>query len=193
MKKFILICFSVALAVGVVAQERMVSGRVTSQEDGSAIPGVNVVVKGTATGAATDVDGNYTVSVQSDDAILVFTFIGFSTQEIPVGSQSTIDVQLAPDAQQLTEVVIMGYREESKRAITGSVNTVNAKAIQDVPIASIDQILQGRSPGVLVMGSSGQPGAAANVTIRGIGSISAARYRFMCWTGYRLIRLVSIR
>lgn len=174
MRKILLIGVFLAFGLSVMAQERVVSGRVTSQEDGLPIPGVNVVIKGTSVGTATDADGSFMVTVSENSAILVFSFIGYTTQEIIVGAQSSINVRLAPDAQQLSEVVVTGYREESKRSITGTVNTVNAKVIQDVPIASIDQILQGRSPGVLVLGSSGQPGAAATVTIRGRGSITAS-------------------
>ncbi len=174
MKRVLLVGSLLCAFLSVMGQERVVNGRVTSQEDGTPIPGVNVVIKGTATGTASDADGRFNLSVPGSDAVLVFTFIGYATQEITVGSQTTINVQLAPDAKQLGEVIVTGYREESKRAITGTVNTVSSKVIQDVPIASIDQILQGRSPGVLVMGSSGQPGAAANVTIRGRGSITAS-------------------
>lgn len=156
------------------AQERVVSGKVVSQDEKTALPGVNVAVKGTDSGTTTDENGNFTVTLTGESPVLVFSFIGYKTTEFVVGSQTTINVELPVDATQLTELVVTGYTDATRKSITGTINTVSSKQIQDVPIASIDQILQGRAPGVLVMGSSGQPGAAASVTIRGRGSISAS-------------------
>jgi TonB-linked SusC/RagA family outer membrane protein len=169
----LILLVAVVFSAGKAIAQRAVTGRVTSSEDGSGLPGVNVLVKGTSNGTITDAEGAYSIQV-SEGSTLVFSFIGYASVEVVVGTQSTIDVQMASDAQQLNEVVVTGYTEGSKRSITGTINTVSAKAIQDVPMASIDQILQGRAPGVLVLGSSGQPGSAANVTIRGRGSISAS-------------------
>lgn len=156
------------------AQERIVSGKVVAQDGKAALPGVTVAVKGTTQGTSTDEDGNFTVSVPDASAVLVFSFIGYKTTEVIIGTRTTLDVTLETDETQLTELVVTGYGDAERKALTGTINTVSGKQIQDVPIASIDQILQGRSPGVLVMGSSGQPGAAATVTIRGRGSISAS-------------------
>lgn len=169
----LILLVAVVFSTGKAVAQRAITGKVTSSEDGSGLPGVNVLVKGTSNGTITDAEGAYSIQV-SEGSTLVFSFIGYTSVEVVVGSQSTIDVVMVSDAQQLNEVVVTGYSEGSKRSITGTINTVSAKAIQDVPMASIDQILQGRSPGVLVLGSSGQPGSAANVTIRGRGSISAS-------------------
>jgi TonB-dependent starch-binding outer membrane protein SusC len=174
MRKLLLLCLVLLSSLTILSgQGRTVSGKITSGEDGSPLPGVNVLVKGTTTGTISDTDGNYSISVTDGDAILQFSFIGFVTQEISASGKSIVNVVLESDTKQLTEVIVTGYREENKRALTGTINTVTAKSIQDVPVASIDQILQGRAPGVLVLGGSGQPGSAANVTIRGRGSIAA--------------------
>ncbi|HNC10585.1 MAG TPA: SusC/RagA family TonB-linked outer membrane protein, partial [Cyclobacteriaceae bacterium] len=156
------------------AQDRIVTGKVVAQDGKSALPGVSIAVKGTALGTSTDEDGNFTISLPDASSVLVFSFIGYKTIEVTPGTRTTLSVELATDATQLTEIVVTGYGDAERKALTGTINTVSGKQIQDVPIASIDQILQGRSPGVLVMGSSGQPGAAATVTIRGRGSISAS-------------------
>jgi hypothetical protein len=97
-----------------LAQSRTVTGKVGAQDDGSGIPGVNVLVKGTTTGAITDANGSYSVSVPGDDATLVFSFIGYITQEVPVGSRSTVDVQMAADVKALEEVVVTGYTTQQK-------------------------------------------------------------------------------
>ena len=107
MKKFLLLCFSFVFATSLVwAQERVVSGRVTSQEDGSSLPGVNVVLRGTTNGTVTDTDGNFKLSVPASGGTLVFSFIGLGTQEIEIGERSVIDMGLTLDTKQLTEVVV---------------------------------------------------------------------------------------
>ena len=109
MRKSLLLSLAILITAGMAfAQDRTVSGKVTSSEDGSSIPGVNIVVKGTTTGAVTDLDGNYKVTVPADGGTLIFSFIGLVTQEIEVGSRSLIDVAMASDAEQLSEVVVTG-------------------------------------------------------------------------------------
>src|SRR5688572_15296813 len=106
MKKFLLLSLSFVFVAGsVLAQERVVSGKVTSTEDGSALPGVNVVLKGTTNGTVTDADGNYKLNVPATGGILVLSFIGLQTQEVPIGEQSVVNAALALDVQQLSEVV----------------------------------------------------------------------------------------
>ncbi|ALI97977.1 SusC/RagA family TonB-linked outer membrane protein [Rufibacter tibetensis] len=158
------------LSYSAMAQNRTISGRVVSTEDGTALPGVSVVVKGTTIGASTDVEGRYSISVTGSPT-LVFTFIGFTPREEAVGNRSTIDVRLATDAKAIEEIVVTGYTTQNRREVTGSVATVKAEEVALVPLASFDQALQGKSPGILVQANSGQPGAAANILIRGRGSI----------------------
>lgn len=161
-----------ATANFVYAQSRTVSGKVTSVEEGSAVPGVNILVKNTTTGSVTDVDGNYSISV-NDDAILVFSSIGFASQEIAVSGRTTIDVALVADIQSLSEVVIVGYGSQRRADITSAVSVVNMENIGDVPATNVTRLLQGQAPGVQVRQTSGRPGQELEVTIRGIGSLGA--------------------
>ncbi|HWA33565.1 MAG TPA: TonB-dependent receptor plug domain-containing protein, partial [Cyclobacteriaceae bacterium] len=156
-----------------IAQQISVSGKVISAEDGQGMPGINIVVKGTNTGSVTDVNGAYRVNAPQDGS-LIFSFIGFETQEIKIGQRAVIDVVMKPDPKQLEEVVVTGYREENRRSLPGSVAVVKADKLQNAPIASFDQVLQGRVPGMLVSGGSGQPGSSASVIIRGIKSLSGS-------------------
>ncbi len=156
------------------AQERSVSGKVTSQEDGTALPGVNVVVKGTTNGTVTDAEGNYKISVPSSGGSLVFSFIGLSTTEVEIGDRTTVDVSLGLDVQQLSEVVVTGYGTQDRKTITSSITSVSAKDIAGVPMASPDQMLQGRAVGVQVSSASGTPGGGVSVRVRGSTSINAS-------------------
>ncbi|WP_299705220.1 TonB-dependent receptor [uncultured Pontibacter sp.] len=176
MKKVLLLnfLFLFALLGQVVAQSRTITGKVTGAGDGSPLPGVSVVVKGTSTGTATSADGTFSVNVPGDANTLVFRYIGYITKEVAVGAGNNIDVALQLDNKQLSEVVITGYTEQAVEKITGSVSTVNSKSIEQVPIATFDQILQGRAPGLQVSAGSGQPGSTARVRIRGNGSISSS-------------------
>ena len=157
-----------------MAQDVTISGKVVSEEDKGAMPGINILLKGTGTGTVTDTAGKYSLSVPAADATLVFSFIGFETQEIKIGQRAILDVVMKPDLKQLEEVVITGYREENRKSLPGSVAVVKSDKIQNSPIASFDQVLQGRVPGMLVSGGSGQPGTSANVIIRGIKSLSGS-------------------
>ncbi len=157
-----------------IAQDRTVSGRVTSADDGSELPGVNVVLKGTAIGVSTDAQGRYTLSVPASGGILVFSFIGLKTEEINIGSRSVIDLKMISDATQLAEVVIVetGYTQDKR--YTGAATTLSGNIVARTPVASLDQSLQGRVAGVQVNSGSGQPGSNASVNIRGVQSITGA-------------------
>ena len=135
--------------------QNVVSGTVTAQEDGSPLPGVNIVVKDSSVGTTTDVDGKYALSVPAD-ATLVFSFIGFTTTEVPVNGRQSIDVSLSGDARTLDEVVVTGYSTTRKKDITGSVAIVDVNNLQNVPSPSAEQALQGMAPGVNVT-HSGMP------------------------------------
>lgn len=149
----------------------IVSGKVLS-ESGQPLPGVNVLVKGTTVGAVTDADGNYAINIASDDAILVFSFIGFTTQEVAVGQRNSIDVTLHEDTTQLGEVVVIGYGEQSRETLTTSVTKIDTKALESVPFANPASALQGTLSGVRVQSTSGQPGAAPRIIVRGGTSIN---------------------
>jgi len=175
MKKFLLLSFMLMFAFTFSdswAQERTVSGKVTSVEDGSTLPGVNVVLKGTTTGTVTDIDGNYKLTVPSDAGTLVFSFIGLATEEVQIGTRSVIDLQMAPDVQQLSEVVVTGYKSYTKEKSNISAVTVNADKIQSRPNPSVIQTLSGQVPGLSITTATGQPGGNSTVNLRGVTSIN---------------------
>jgi TonB-dependent starch-binding outer membrane protein SusC len=150
------------------AQQRTVTGTVTSEDEG-ALPGVNIVVQGTTQGAVTDAQGNYTISVPGDDATLVFSFIGYSTQAVTVGSQSTINVTLTPDVTSLDEIVVTAYATQKKKDLTGSVGIVSTEELVQMPQSNVTQQIQGRVAGVTVTQDS-RPGQSGKVRIRGFSS-----------------------
>jgi len=167
----------------VLAQERSVSGKVTSAEDGSALPGVNVIIKGTTNGTATDAEGRYSLSVPSN-ATLQFTFIGLVTQEVEIGTQSVIDIVMAQDAKQLGEVVVVGYGTQERADVTGSISKVKGADIQNLPVTSYEQALQGRTPGVQISSPSGELGAALRIRVRGSASVTASNQPLVVIDGF---------
>lgn len=149
-----------------------VSGRVTDAEAGVGLPGVTVILKGTTTAAPTDAQGNYTINVPNGSGTLVYSYIGYKPQEIPINRRSTINVKLGIDAKALDEVVVIGYGTQRAEAVTGSVASISAEEITKVQSGNITQALQGRLPGVEFAQSSSQPGASMQIRIRGTRSIS---------------------
>ncbi|MBO0948324.1 SusC/RagA family TonB-linked outer membrane protein [Fibrella forsythiae] len=163
-------CLSIAfflVGIGAFAQARRVSGRVTGPDGG--IPGINVVIKGTSTGTSTDANGGYTLNLRGNSDVLIYSGIGFKSQELTVGNRTSIDVTLAEDASVLNEVVVTGYTTDDRRNVTGAVSTVKARALQAVPSGNVEQQLQGRVSGVTVI-SNGQPGTSSQVRVRGFGA-----------------------
>jgi TonB-dependent starch-binding outer membrane protein SusC len=155
------------------AQVRQVSGKVTSADDGDGLPGVNVSVKGTTTGTVTDLDGNFKISVPDNNAVLVFSFVGFSAEEVAVGNRSTINLKMKSDVKALSEVVVIGYGQVDKKDATGNVIALGEKEFNKGVINSPEQLLQGRAAGVQITPSSGEPGAALNIRILGTSSVRA--------------------
>ena len=154
----------------VKAAERAISGTVLD-ETGEGIPGVNVLVKNTTIGTVTDIEGKYNLSAPDDAETLVFSSVGYLTQEVAIGSQSTIDMTMETDVKALEEVVVVGYGTQKKSDLTGSVASVEPEDINRVSERRLETALQGRAPGVQVTRSEGKPGAGASVNIRGVGSI----------------------
>ncbi|SEI56190.1 TonB-linked outer membrane protein, SusC/RagA family [Dyadobacter sp. SG02] len=153
--------------------DRKITGKVTDPKDSSPLPGVNVLIKGTGVGTSTDADGNYQINVPNESSVLVFSFVGFTSQEITVGNQSVIDVKLGSDAKALNEVVVIGYGTVRKSDLTGAVATIKGEQLMDKPVPNVSQALQGKIAGVEVSVNSNAPGAAAKVRVRGIGSINS--------------------
>lgn len=172
----ILLLFSCICCIGIAwAQERTVSGRVTSVEDGSPLPGVNVVLKGTSNGTATDADGMYRLTgIPASGGSLVFSFIGLQSSEVAIGERTVVDVSLSLDVTQLSEVVVTGYGTQLKQNLTGNIAKVSGEAIQNTPVTTFEQALQGRAAGVLITSQNGKLGQGINIRIRGSSSISAS-------------------
>ena len=147
------------------AQERKVSGQVLS-EDGLSLPGVSIVVKGTTNGTASDIDGNYSILAGSDD-VLVFSFIGFITQEILVSGQSEINAVLVEDTEQLDEIVVVGYGTQTRSQMTTSISKLDTKVLESAPRSNAATALQGTIAGLKVTQTSGQPGSTPNIVVRG--------------------------
>ena len=157
-----------------VQGQKTVSGKVTD-DSGEGIPGVNVVIKGTIIGSITDFDGNYQVSVD-ENSTLVFSFVGFASQEIEVGTRSVINIALSQDVRALDEVVVVGYGTQKKENLTGAVSSINSESVTRQQVFQTSQALQGLAPGLTAIQSSGQPGSDnASLRIRGIGSFRANR------------------
>ncbi len=154
-------------------QDKSISGKVTSME-GEALPGVNIIVKGTTAGTVTDVNGSYRIAVPDQDAVLVFSYVGYLSEEVAVNDQSVIDVVLAPNLESLSEVVVIGYGTAKKSDLTGAVTSVKAEELEAIPVTSFDQALQGRAAGVQVVQSTGAPGGGTNIRIRGTSSVNAS-------------------
>ncbi|MRS59767.1 SusC/RagA family TonB-linked outer membrane protein [Larkinella terrae] len=154
-------------------QDRTVTGRVLSSDDNSALPGVNIAVKGSTRGTTSDAEGNYRLAIPSNNAVLVISSVGFITQEITVGNRSTVDIQLKTDDRTLNEVVVVGYGTVKKSQLTGAISSVSAKQITEMPITNIGQAMQGRVAGVDVAQSGSKPGATPTIRIRGRRSFNA--------------------
>jgi len=161
------------LSIQIFAQDRTISGKVTSSEDGLGIPGASVAIKGTTRGTATDVDGNYKITV-SGSAVLTITSVGYLTQDVTVGTRAQVDVTLAADTKSLKEVVVVGYGTQKKSQMTGAISSVGAKQIQELPITNARQALQGRAAGVDVVQPGSKPGAGPQIRIRGRRSFNAS-------------------
>lgn len=175
MSKSLLISLLLLLAVPLCgfSQSKTVTGKVISAEDGLGLPGVNIRVVGTTTGTVTDIDGNYKLEVPNNTS-LRYSFVGFIDQEVKVGNQSVIDVTLAPNLEQLSEVVVVGYGTQLKEDLTGNIAKVGGEQIQNVPVPSIEQAIQGRAAGVFVNSLNGKVGQGINIRIRGASSINAS-------------------
>jgi TonB-linked SusC/RagA family outer membrane protein len=154
------------------AQERSVSGKVKSSDDGSGIPGVNILEKGTTNGTVTDADGSFTINVGAN-ATLVFSFVGYATQEVAVGSQTSLDVSLKSDITSLSEVVVVGYGTQDKKEITSSVVALSPKDFNQGNVNDPTQLLQGKVAGLSIYNRGGDPNASAVIRLRGISTIGA--------------------
>ncbi|MFA5329613.1 MAG: TonB-dependent receptor [Prolixibacteraceae bacterium] len=175
MKKivFMLAFFAIGLNV-LFAQTRDITGKVTSSEDGGGIPGSSISVKGTSLGTISDINGNYSLKVPADARSLVFSFVGMASQEIEIGNQKIINVQLVAENVSVDEVVIVAYGTAKKESLTGAVSTVNSKAIESRPVSSVASVLEGKAAGVQVNSTYGEPGTDPTIRIRGFSSVNGS-------------------
>lgn len=165
---FVFACFQM-----VQAQTVQIAGNVTGVDDGSPLPGVSVVVKGTTIGTATDAEGHYELSVPEDATTLVFSFVGMASQEVEIGGRTMINVALSSEAFNLNEIIVVAYGQQSREAKTGAVGVVKSDELQDIAETSIDKMLDGKVAGVVISSTTGQPGGSNQVRIRGTSSILA--------------------
>ena len=175
---FAVFCTGPVWASGIEAnlefQEHLVGGKVISTEDSQGVPGVNIIIKGTSLGTVTDATGKYSLNVPSSESVLVFSSIGFSTTEVVVGSQSTIDVSLTLDVTTLSEVIVTGYGTQEKRDVTASIASIKGDALVRIANPNTLEAMKGQIAGVDVLQSNGRPGTNPTVTIRGRRSINAS-------------------
>ncbi len=171
MKKILLSAMAFLMLFNLHAQQKVVSGKVID-DTGESLPGVNVVEKGTSNGVNTDMDGNYNISVSSEDAVLVFSFIGMQQKELLVNGRSQINVELKSDITQLSEVVVVGFGSVDKKLLTGSVSQTEAKELSNTINPDLSSSIQGKVAGVQVNQNSGTPGAALSIQVRGQNSVS---------------------
>ena len=155
------------------AQTRTITGKITDATDGTGLPGVTILVKGTKSGAQTSSDGSFSISVPASATTLIISSVGYATKEIPVGSSSFNITLEKSSATTLNDVVVIGYGTVKQKDLTGSVATVTSKDFQQgAAITSPDELLSGKLAGVSVTSNGGQPGAAATVRIRGLSSLN---------------------
>ena len=152
-------------------QGKKITGKVTDKS-GASIPGAAVIVKGTNIGVTTNIDGGYSLAIPADAKVLVFSFVGMTTQEIIIGTKNTVSVTLEEETISLEEVIAIGYGTMKKSDLTGSITSVKSDKIKNMAVKSIAEALQGRVAGVMVDKSSGKPGATSEIIIRGVGSIN---------------------
>ncbi|TKK71042.1 TonB-dependent receptor [Ilyomonas limi] len=154
------------------AQSQVVTGSI-KDENGAALQGVSVLVKGSSEGVSSDADGRFSIALPGSSAVLVISHIGYATQEVPVTAGSVQDISLKRDVNALNEVVVIGYGSQRRKDVTGSVSTIDLSATKDVPVANPGRLLVGQAPGVTVRQPTGRPGSEFDVVVRGLGSLGA--------------------
>jgi TonB-linked SusC/RagA family outer membrane protein len=175
MKKIALLLAFFAIGLNVVlAQTKEITGKITSADDGSPIPGVSISVKGTTLGAITNVNGTYNIKVPVESEILVFSFIGMLTQEVNIANQSVINIQMKSQNIDVDEVIVIAYGTVKKESLTGAVSTIDSKAIEIRPVSSVTGVIEGKAAGVQVNNTFGEPGTDPIIRIRGFSSVNGS-------------------
>lgn len=177
----VLMCF--ALLSWTAGAQIKVTGKI-SDNTGELIPGATIQIKGTDTGCISDIDGNYIITVPNQNAVLCFSFIGYNSQEVTVGSRTRIDISLEPTSIGIDEVVVIGYGSTRRKDLTGSVSSIKSESIQNKLVTSLDDALAGGVAGLMVQSSGGQPGAASNMLIRGANSLTGSTQPLIVIDGF---------
>lgn len=168
------------------SMQKVITGTVTDGITGEPLIGVNVSIEGTVTGTVTDLDGNYTIDVPDDQAVLVFSYVGYIAENIQVAGQSSINISLVPDIESLDEVIVVGYGTQTKRTVTGAIQNVAAEELSDIPVTTVTQKLQGKLSGVQINQSTGIPGEGMRVRVRGQASITAGNQPLYVVDGFAI-------
>lgn len=165
----LMLCFSCA---GLLAQTRTIEGVISNEEDGQPLIGASVSIKGTTIGSITDSNGKYSIQVNSAQDILVYSYVGYITEEVAVGNQSTINLTLSLNLAELDEVIVIGYGVQKKSDLTGAITMVSAEELENTNSSTLSAALQGKTSGMSILSTSGRPGATASIRVRGIGSLT---------------------
>ena len=193
MKKKLLYLFMALISLQIYAQEHPITGKVIDATDGMPLPGVNVLIEGTSTGVSTDFDGYYSINVPNNNASIIFTFLGYKSQTILVGSKTEINISLNQEASQLNEIVVIGYGSVRKKDLTGAVVSLGEDSMTiGASTSSAAQMIQGRAAGVEVFTGDGEPGQSLNIVIRGNTSISNSNQPLYVVDGFPIAAGVSI-
>ncbi len=175
MKKILFSLFFSVLAFSLAAQTRMIKGTVRDQKDGSLLAGVSVSVKtNRAIAVQTDLNGQYSLSIPAGVTVLLFKYVGYKEADLPTGIATTLNVQLVPDLKQLGEVVVVGYGTQKRASITGSITSISGKQVEDKPVTTFEQGLQGITPGVNIQAGNGKLGQGIKISVRGFSSIAGS-------------------
>jgi TonB-linked SusC/RagA family outer membrane protein len=156
--------------MSLAAQNRTITGKVIQLDTSEPLPGATIVVKGTTLGAVTDINGNYSVTINGENQVLVFSFLGYLTEEVPIGTKTVIDISMVTDIKSLDEIIVVGYGVQKKSLVTGSISKISGKDLTQNSNLRPSQILQGKVAGAVITNNSGQPGSGVSVRIRGVGT-----------------------
>jgi TonB-linked SusC/RagA family outer membrane protein len=172
-------------------QQQKITGSVTDGTTGEPIIGANIVVEGTTRGVVTDVEGKFTIEITKADAVLIASYLGYNTERVSVNGQSVLAIKLVPDITKLEEIVVVGYGTQSKRNVTGSIQSVNADELKDAPVTTVAQKLQGKLSGVQINQTTGKPGQGMSVRIRGQASLTAGNDPLYVVDGFPIVGDIS--
>ncbi len=174
MRKLAMLIALLLCSVYMMAQDKTVTGKVTDEKDGTPLPGVSVIVKGTTIGTSTGADGTFKLSVPNSAKALLISLVNYVDYEVAIGNKSNFEVSLSSTAQSLSEVVVVAYGTQKRESITGSVSTIGAKQLENRLTTNLSQALAGAAPGIAATSGNGQPGSSAALRIRGFGSVNAS-------------------